>query len=219
MHKSENAAKLEHCAVQSSKPEPLPVKPKVPIVCERLVETTELKPHGVMNRLNDLCLNEMAPANVQMFGSRDWQTTASRQVSGVNVNPFNQQNENCENVNEKTLNPVKNYMVSHMKVKSEFGLHELPQLPHINEVANNNDLILRTYLDRQGRNEYITFASQIGYDRSNIVFVFNENQIQRLMSESPFEERSLEVLRASCVGQPREMVNLFCVPMKNMSLS
>ena len=37
------------------------------------------------------------------------------------------------------------------------------------------------------------------------------------MSESPFEERKLEVLRASCVGQPREMVNLFCVPMKNMS--
>ena len=50
--KSENAAKLEHCAVQSSKPEPLPVKPKVPIVRERLVETTELKPHGVMNRFN-----------------------------------------------------------------------------------------------------------------------------------------------------------------------
>ena len=37
------------------------------------------------------------------------------------------------------------------------------------------------------------------------------------MEESPIEERRLEVLRASCVGQPREMVNLFCAPMKNMS--
>jgi len=39
------------------------------------------------------------------------------------------------------------------------------------------------------------------------------------MNESPFEERRLEVLRASCVGQPRVMVNLFCVPMKNLSTS
>ena len=217
--KSENAAKLEHCAEQRIEPEPLPVKPKIPIVRKRLVKTTELKPHEVMNRLNDLCLNDMVPENVQIFGSRDWQTTASRQVSGVNVNPFNQLNENRENVNEKTSNPVKNYMASHMKVKSESGSHELPQRPQVNEVANNNDLILRTYLDRQGRNEYITLASQIGYDGNNIAFVFYENQIRRLMSESPFEERRLEVLRASCVGQPREMVNLFCVPMKNMSTS
>ena len=217
--KSENAAKLEHCAEQRIELEPLPVKPKVPIVRKRLVKTTELKPHEVMNRLNDLCLNDMVPENVQIFGSRDWQTTASRQVSGVNVNPFNQLNENRENVNEKTSNPVKNYMASHMKVKSESGSHELPQRPQVNEVANNNDLILRTYLDRQGRNEYITLASQIGYDGNNIAFVFYENQIRRLMSESPFEERRLEVLRASCVGQPREMVNLFCVPMKNMSTS
>ena len=59
-------------------------------------------------------------------------------------------------------------MASRMKVKSESGSHELPQRPQVNEVANNNDLILRTYLDRQGRNEYITLASQIGYD-GNIV--------------------------------------------------
>ena len=39
------------------------------------------------------------------------------------------------------------------------------------------------------------------------------------MEESPFEERKLEVLRASCVGQPCEMVNLFCAPMKSMSTS
>ena len=217
--KNENAAKSEHCAEQRIEPEPLPAKPKVPIVRKRLVKTTELQPHEVMNCLNDFCLNDMVPENVQMFGSRDWQTTASRQVFDVNVNPFNQVNENRENVNEKTSNPVKNYMASRMKVKSESGSHELPQRPQVNEVANNNDLILRTYLDRQGRNEYITLASQIGYDGSNIAFVFYENQIRRLMSESPFEERRLEVLRASCVGQPREMVNLFCVPMKSMSTS
>ena len=106
--KSENAAKSEHCPVQSSEPELLPVKPKDPIVCERLVKTTELKPHGVMNRLNDLCLNDMAPENVQMFRFRDWQTISSRQVSDVNVNPFNQLNESRENVIVKTFNPVKN---------------------------------------------------------------------------------------------------------------
>ena len=169
-----------------------------------------------MNRLNDLCLNEMAPGNVQTFGSRDLQTTASRQVSDVNVNPFNQLNENRENVNEKTSNPVKNYMASRIKFKSESGPHESPQRPHVNEVADNNNLILRTYLDRQRSNEYLTLASQIGYNGSNIAFVFYENQIRRLMSDRPFKKRRLEVLRASCVSQLREMVNLFCVPMKNM---
>ena len=68
-------------------------------------------------------------------------------------------------------------------------------------------------------NEYITLASQIAYDGNNIAFVFYENQIRRLVDESPFEERKLEVLRASCVEQPREMVNLFCAPMKSMSTS
>ena len=37
------------------------------------------------------------------------------------------------------------------------------------------------------------------------------------MNESPYEERGLEVLRAFCVGQPREIVNLFCAPLKNMT--
>ena len=39
------------------------------------------------------------------------------------------------------------------------------------------------------------------------------------MQKIPFEERKLEVLQASCVGQPREVVNLFCSPMKSMSTS
>ena len=85
--------------------------------------------------------------------------------------------------------------------------------------TSNAQINWHTYLDRQGRNEYITLAAQIAYDGNNIAFIFYENQIRRLMDESPFEERKLEVLRASCVGQPREMVNLFCAPMKSMSTS
>ena len=75
------------------------------------------------------------------------------------------------------------------------------------------------YLERQGRNEYINLASQIAYNGNNLTFVFFENQIRKLMVESPHEERRLEVLRASCVGQPREMVNLFFAPFKSMSTS
>ena len=36
------------------------------------------------------------------------------------------------------------------------------------------------------------------------------------MSKSPCDESSLKVLRASCTGQPREMVNLFIAPIRNM---
>ena len=73
------------------------------------------------------------------------------------------------------------------------------------------------YLERQGRNEFINLASQIAYNGNNIAFIFYENQIRKLMHESPLEERRLEVLRASCVGQPREMVNLFFAPLKGMT--
>ena len=81
------------------------------------------------------------------------------------------------------------------------------------------DLALRTYLDRQSRSEFINLASQIGYNGKNMTFVFYENQIRKLMDESPCNERRLEVRRASCVDQPREIVNLFLAPMKNMSTS
>ena len=84
---------------------------------------------------------------------------------------------------------------------------------------SNNEMALHEYLQRQGRNEYINLASQIGYDGQNIAFIFYENQIRRLMNESPYDERRLEVLRASCIGQPREMVNLFCAPMKSITTS
>jgi len=87
----------------------------------------------------------------------------------------------------------------------------------INSFAPSNDeLIFKTYLDRQGRNEYINLASQTGYSGSNIAFIFYESQIRKLMSETPCDERKLEALRASCVRQPREMVNLFLAPMKSV---
>ena len=59
--------------------------------------------------------------------------------------------------------------------------------------------------------------AQIDYAGRNIAFVFYENQIRKLMNESPCDERKLEVLKASCSGQPREMDNLFLDPMENMS--
>ena len=39
------------------------------------------------------------------------------------------------------------------------------------------------------------------------------------MDESPSPKRRFEVLRASCVGQPREMVNLLFAPMKSFFTS
>ena len=72
---------------------------------------------------------------------------------------------------------------------------------------SNESTILQTYLDRHGRIEYVNLDSQIAYDGANLAFVFYENQIRRLIDESPYPERRFEVLRASCVGQPREMVN------------
>ena len=65
----------------------------------------------------------------------------------------------------------------------------------------------------------LNLASQIAYNGTNIAFMFYENQIHRLMEESPHQDRRLEVLRASCVGQPREMINLFFAPFKSMRLS
>ena len=60
-----------------------------------------------------------------------------------------------------------------------------------NSVIAMNELNWQTYLDRQGRNEYITLGSQIAYDGNNTAFVFFENQVRRLMEESSFEERRL----------------------------
>ena len=83
----------------------------------------------------------------------------------------------------------------------------------------NDVSVFKTYLDRQGRNEYLNLASQIGYNGSNIAYVFYENQIRTVMNEAPSDDQRLEALRASCVGQPREMINIFIAPMKSLSTS
>ena len=82
---------------------------------------------------------------------------------------------------------------------------------------SNPNAALNADLECQGRNEYINFATQVGYDGAYIAFVFFESQVRRLMNESPYDERKLEVLQAACVGQRREMMNLFCAPMKSMT--
>ena len=78
----------------------------------------------------------------------------------------------------------------------------------------DNSKVFEAYFERQGRNEFINLAAQIGYDGNNIAYVFYENQVRKLMAESPCDERKLEILRASCLDQPREMVNLFIAPMR-----
>ena len=106
---------------------------------------------------------------------------------------------------------------SDTQIKTSIGSEPRLQTRDFN--ASNAQINWYTYLDQQGRNEYITLASQIAYDCNNTAFVFNENQIRRLMDESPFEERKLELLQASCIGQPQEMVISFSAPMKSMSTS
>ena len=88
-------------------------------------------------------------------------------------------------------------------------------------VANpitSNTLGFKAYLERKRLNEFINLnlSLQIAYDGTNITFVFHENQMQNLLSESPCDKHRLEVLRASCIGQPHEMVNFFAAPMKNI---
>jgi len=50
-------------------------------------------------------------------------------------------------------------------------------------------------LERQGRNKFINLATQIGHVGTNLVFAFFKNQVRRLMNESPYDERNLEVLQ------------------------
>ena len=79
--------------------------------------------------------------------------------------------------------------------------------------------LFEQYLEHRERNEFINIAAHIGFDERNIAFVFFENQVCKLMSENPCDEKKLEVLRALCSGQPRKMVNLFLATMKNVSTS
>ena len=68
--------------------------------------------------------------------------------------------------------------------------HSKPSSP-----VKNNLSAVHNYLERQGRNEYINLASQIAYNGTNIAFVFYENQIRRLMEESPHQDQRLDLVR------------------------
>ena len=46
---------------------------------------------------------------------------------------------------------------------------------------HRENLALRTYLGRRSRNEFINFASQIGYGDKNVTLVFYKNQICKFM--------------------------------------
>ena len=95
------------------------------------------------------------------------------------------------------------------------GLHLASSSQH--QEATANTVGFEAYLECQEHNEFINLASQIAYDGTNNAFVFYENQIRKLMSEGFCDKCRLEVLRASCIGQLCEMVNLFIVPMRSMS--
>ena len=86
-------------------------------------------------------------------------------------------------------------------------------------LTSNQENVFNTYLERQSRNEYINLATHIGYDDTNIAFEFYENQIRKLMAESPCPERRLKTLRASCSSQPQETIDLFLAPMRRISTS
>ena len=114
----------------------------------------------------------------------------------------------------------------HLRTGAESFVHtkdcSVGKISAAHQSQNSSDCsqeVFKTYLEHQNRNEYITLASQIGYDGHNIAYVFYENQIRKLMEESPCADKRLEVLRASCIGQLREMINLFFGPMRNMPTS
>ena len=135
----------------------------------------------------------------------------------------------CNDAISRPANGNENRAISHVGDKSNFNC--MPYLYTANDESNmqpsrrrsalteSDELGLLAYLQRQGRNEFINLASQIAFDEINLAFVFYENQIRRLMNERSYDERRLEVRRASCVGQPREMVNLFCAPMRGVTTS
>ena len=85
--------------------------------------------------------------------------------------------------------------------RADPGLHPAASSQRQEATANlvtANTVGFEAYLERQGRNEFINLASQIAYDGTNIAFKFYKKQIRKLMSESPCDERRLEVLSVSC---------------------
>ena len=145
-------------------------------------------------------------------------------VSGLFISSSHAHHSNYRDTTElKSVASRDNFNVKNFRSRGreEAVVVRTPR-PHqvtVNAAAASSNSVFEKYLERQRQNEFIDLAAQIGYDGRNITFVLYENQIRKLMSESTCDERKLEELRASCSGQPCEMVNLFLAPMKNMSTS
>ena len=85
--------------------------------------------------------------------------------------------------NETVDAPLQNVeLTSNVKVEKFLPIVKLSVCAFApkSEAKENDESMIKTYLDRQCRNEYVNFASQISYDRKNIAFVFYENQILNL---------------------------------------
>ena len=160
-----------------------------------------------LRKLQDLTRERMFPdaANVDMM---------PREQTG----PDSMLEDGCRSQNGAQQDHLRTGAESFVHTK-DCSVGKISAAPQSQNSSDCSQEVFKTYLEHQNRNEYITLASQIGYDGHNIAYVFYENQIRKLMEESPCADKRLEVLRASCIGQPREMINLFFGPMRNMPTS
>ena len=101
---------------------------------------------------------------------------------------------------------------THVKLKTDTKMVRSIMETKPNKNANN----IKVNADNKATNELLE-AHAFAAGTSTGLNPLHENQVRRLMDESPYDERRLEVLRSSCVGQTREMINLFCAPMKSMT--
>ena len=92
-------------------------------------------------------------------------------------------------------------------------------LQHAKTINNteNSLQVFEEYLERQSGNKFINLAAEIGSDCKYVAYMFYENQNRKLMAESLCDECKLEILRESCLGQPRKMVNLLLALMRCLS--
>jgi len=95
-------------------------------------------------------------AQVQILRDRQ-RSTLNYVADAAKILPSNCLNSKVEDVNAAPFVPAKRPVVQQPSVIND--VNEMLQRP--NQPADNGELILRTYLDRQGRNEYINLASSV----------------------------------------------------------
>ena len=189
---------------RSNEPQPMQFEQK----CTSVTNVT----NSINEKFNAMFTNDKSTVlNPQARGFIPQHVSGSRNHNSAAYH--NDDAENSENVQRCVSRRVLDAENQHTVLRSaehgnsgnsNFGLNPCPQFrvnaatwPNVdNPVASesNPNAALSAYLERQGRNEYINLATQVGYDGANIAFVFFENQVRRLMSETPYDERKLEVL-------------------------